>query len=142
MHFRVYALLVYALSGLCTFGLCTFGLCTVIAVDTLLSRLFTTVASTCPRCRLDLPPLSPRPVPAVISTYPRCHLDLPPLSSRPAPAVISTAGRDLKPASNIPRREQQDFSLRFEMTAGVTSRPTPAVIAPCPRCHLDRRERS
>ena len=60
-----------------------------------------------------------------------------------------------------PAKEQRDFSLRFEMTAGyhqvllpigntlrpnnlcrlalppLSSRPTPAVIAPYPHCHLD-----
>ena len=153
------------------------------------SRIAPAVISTCPRCHLDLPPLSSRPTPAVIATCPRCHLDLPPLSSRPAPAVIATC-----PRCHLDRRERslqgrisaerQDFSLRFEMTAGEASRPspyrelqyfslafkmtagyhqvllpigntlrpnnlcrldlpplssqpTPAVIATCPRCRLD-----
>ena len=81
---------------------------------------------TCGRWRSFLP----WPAPAVIATCPRCHLDLPPLSSRPAPAVIATC-----PRCHLDRRERslqgrisaerQDFSLRFEMTAGEASRPSP-----------------
>ncbi|MGB5232290.1 MAG: RloB family protein [Desulfoprunum sp.] len=82
------------------------------------SRPAPAVLSTCPRCHRNLP--------AVIETCPRCHLDLPPLSSRPAPAVISTAGRDLKQGLEwAPAKEQQDFSLRFEMTAGGASSTSP-----------------
>jgi len=45
--------------------------------------------------------------------------DPPPLSSRPS-------GRDLKPAmERSPAKKQRDFSLRFEMTAGAASRPSP-----------------
>ena len=57
----------------------------------------------------------------VIATYPRCHLDLPPPSSRPQ-------GRDLMQPSSAPRKASsasRDFSLRFEMTAGVASWPSP-----------------
>jgi len=52
----------------------------------------------------------------VISTFFRCHLDLFPLSSRPQGEIS---------CSNLPRKETtpasatRDFSLRFEMTAGV-----------------------
>jgi len=50
-----------------------------------------------------------------------CHLDQPPLSSR-------TAGRDLmQPLSALRKASSatRDFSLRFEMTAGVASCPSP-----------------
>ena len=67
----------------------------------------------CPPCRLDLPPLSSRPAPAVISTCPRCHLDLPPLSSRLKGEISNRARNTLQ------QRKHRDFSLRFEMTAGV-----------------------
>ena len=59
-------------------------------------------------CRLALPPLSSRPTPAVIATCPRCHLDR---RERSLQGRISA--------------ERQDFSLRFEMTAGEASRPSP-----------------
>jgi len=57
-----------------------------------------------------------------------CHVDLPLLSSRLSTAVISTNGRDLKQPSSAPRKAfstPRDFSLRFEMTAGAGSRPSP-----------------
>ena len=46
------------------------------------------------------------------------RLDLPPLSSRPQGEISN------RPRS-IPRKEQRDFSLRFEMTTGAASRPSP-----------------
>ena len=139
MHFRVYALLVYALSSRLIHCYRDYS--------PLSPRPSPAVASTCPRCRLDLSPLSSRPVPAVASTCPRCRLDLSPLSSRPQGEILNLP-------RTIPRSEQQDFSLRFEMTAGVTLHPspyrehfsplhplspgpTPAVASTYPRCHLD-----
>ena len=85
-----------------------------------------------------------------ISPFPRCHLD--------RKGEISS-----RPGSN-PQQEKTDFSLRFEMTEGMLSRPSPyreqrdfslaiemtrkmlemtvVGIATLPRCHLDQRERS
>ena len=81
------------------------GGCTVFA----LSGITSIVISTFLCCRRDLPLLSPRPSPQ--------SSRLSPLPPRPSPAVISTAGRDLL-AVREASSATQDFSLRFEMTAG------------------------
>ncbi|MBM9531914.1 hypothetical protein JWG42_17305, partial [Desulfoprunum benzoelyticum] len=72
------------------------------------------VITTCPRCHLDLPPLSSQPTPAVISTFPRCHLDRRE-RSQTGLAMGSSKGT-------------RDFSLRLEMTEEKSRNDSGGVI--------------
>ena len=98
-------------------------------------------ASTCPRCHLDLPPLSPRPTPTVISNCPRCHLDR---RERSHTAII-------RPKKGILGNTRFLASLRNDRGGGISafalpgnngiltslcslsSRPTSAVVPIHPR---------
>jgi len=65
--------------------------------------------------RRTVPLLSSRPWSAVISTFPRCHLD--------REGEISCSNH--QPQKTTSAMTTGDFSLRFEMTAGEASRPSP-----------------
>ena len=62
--------------------------------------------------------LSTRPFLPVNTTFPPCHLDLP-------HCHLDRKGEISNRPESIPRRERRDFSLRFEMTVGAASRPSP-----------------